>query len=180
MKPLSLNDIESELSYSYLHAVVSKAGASCKITNRHEDNRGIDAQITAWSPFANGGYLEEIDIKIQLKATTSELKIKDGCITYFLDETKRYDDLRMPNLSIPRFLVVMFLPKNEVDWLKISTDELVMKKCAYWVSLRNAPESTNTSGQTVYIPETQIFNPESLMDICSKLSRNEKIDYQPR
>jgi hypothetical protein len=50
MRPLTSNDIESELSYVYLHAVASKVGASCNITNRSLDGNGIDAAITGWAP----------------------------------------------------------------------------------------------------------------------------------
>ncbi len=53
MKPLSSNDIESELSYAYLHAVASKAGASLQSATRHQDNRGIDAMLTAWIELPN-------------------------------------------------------------------------------------------------------------------------------
>lgn len=41
MKPLTSENIESELSYAYLHAVASHAGASCEATGRHEDNCGV-------------------------------------------------------------------------------------------------------------------------------------------
>ncbi|MDD4915191.1 MAG: DUF4365 domain-containing protein [Methylococcales bacterium] len=71
MKPLSNNDIESELSYAYLHAVASKAGVGCKLGSRHDDNPGIDAELTGWGPFS--GYRQEIDIKVQLKATAKPL-----------------------------------------------------------------------------------------------------------
>ena len=47
---LPSNEIESELSYAYLHAVVSKAGMNCKIGNRQEDNYGVDAIINYYSP----------------------------------------------------------------------------------------------------------------------------------
>ncbi|CAK0768443.1 hypothetical protein CCP3SC1AL1_4480001 [Gammaproteobacteria bacterium] len=48
MNQLSSNDIESELSYAYLHAVAAKAGVGCKIGSRHDDNAGIDAVLTGW------------------------------------------------------------------------------------------------------------------------------------
>ena len=68
MRPLSANNVESELSYAYLHAVASAAGAACSVTTRHEDNSGVDAKIVGWGPFPNGGYRHEVDLKVQLKA----------------------------------------------------------------------------------------------------------------
>ena len=55
MTPLSSQNIESELSYAYLHAVASHAGASCSVGSRHEDNTGVDARLVGWGPFPNGG-----------------------------------------------------------------------------------------------------------------------------
>jgi len=42
---MTTQNIESELSYAYLHAVCSKAGLSCKYGDRHDDGAGIDAEI---------------------------------------------------------------------------------------------------------------------------------------
>jgi len=74
---LSPPNIESELSYAYLHAVASKAGMSCRDGNRHEDGAGIDALLTAWGPFPNESYLTEVSLNIQLKATVAE-PLEDG------------------------------------------------------------------------------------------------------
>ena len=42
---LSVQNIESELSYAYLHAVAAQAGVSCTQGSRHEYNHGIDARL---------------------------------------------------------------------------------------------------------------------------------------
>lgn len=177
MQPLTNCNIESELSYAYLHAVVSSAGASCQIGTRHDDNTGVDAKITGWGPFPYGGYLTEIDLKIQLKATIKTPTVHNGYFSFYLNGKARYDDLRQKTLATHRLLVVMFLPDDTNDWLTISQDELILRKCAYWVSLKGAPDTTNTSGQTVYIPIYQTFTPTSLLDIFARLSRGETLTY---
>jgi len=53
-----------------------------------------------------------------------------------------------------------------------------MRKCAYWVSLRGAEPSRNATGQTVYIPKSQRFDPDGLLDLMAQLSRNEFPHYQ--
>ena len=178
MHPLIGNDIESELSYAYLHAVASKIGAASKIGNRHEDNNGVDASITAWGPFLNGGYIQEVDLKIQLKATIGVPVDNGSHLSYFLSGLNRYNDLRSDAVAVHRILIVMFLPADANHWLTINENELILKKCAYWVSLRCAAASANGTGETIYIPKTQIFNPESLIDVCSRLSRKEVLNYQ--
>ena len=178
MKPLSPNDIESELSYAYLHAVAAKAGVGCKVGSRHDDNAGIDAELTGWGPFPNGGYREEIDIKVQLKATVKPPTDHGDFWSYPLTGIYRYDDLRTEAVSTPRLLVVLFLPPDAKDWLTLDDDALVLRKCAYWVSLRGANPSVNATAQTVYLPKNHRFDPDGLCALMARLSRNDIPRYQ--
>jgi len=178
MRPLSANDIESELSYAYLHAVAAKASVACKIGSRHDDNAGVDAELTGWGPFPAGGYREEVDIKVQLKATTRALVQRDGLISYNLQGIARYDDLRCAAISTPRILVVLFLPDNREEWLIQNDEALSLRKCAYWVSLRGAAPSSNKSAQTVYLPVKQRFDVMGLKTLMGAISRNETPTYE--
>jgi len=178
MSPLSPPNIESELSYAYLHAVASKAGMACRQAGRHEDNNGIDAGVTAWAPFDNGGYLTEVDFKVQLKATI-EVPIDNGThLFYFLRGVSRYDDLRANTVDVARILLVLFLPPDAANWLEQTEDELAMRRCGYWVSLRGAAATNNGTGATVYLPKTQIFSPIGLRQLASRLSRRDLPVYQ--
>lgn len=178
MKPLSANDIEAELSYTYLHAVAAKAGVGCKTGSRHDDNAGIDAVLTGWGPFPSGGYLEEVTLNVQLKATVKSPPAKGEHWSYSLRGIRRYDDLRNDAFSIPRILVVLFLPDNPNEWLQHTEDALTLRKCAYWVSLRGAEPSDNDKAQTVYLPKGQRFDPNGLLALMTRLSRNDIPRYQ--
>lgn len=173
MQALSSINIESELSYAYLHAVASKAGMSVVASNRHQDNNGIDAMITAWGPFINGGYLKEITINVQLKAQIT-VPVDNGThLSYFVRGVGRYNDLRTDTVAVPRILVVLFLPADELDWLHHSDAELVVRRCAYWESLRGAPPTGNGMGATVKLPKAQMFTPQGLTDLAARFSRRE-------
>ena len=173
MQALSPPNIESELSYAYLHAVASKAGMACSVGSRHEDNNGVDATLTAWSPFNNGGYLTEVDIKVQLKSTIAVPADDGTSLSYFLSGVNRYNDLRTATVDAARILVVLFLPADAQEWLNHSEGELALRKCAYWQSLRGAPATTNGSGATVYLPKVQMFTPQGLTDLATRLSRRD-------
>lgn len=173
MQALSPPNIESELSYAYLHAIASKAGMACNVGNRHEDNNGVDATLTAWGPFNNGGYLTEVDIKVQLKATIATPGDDGTNLSYFLSGVNRYNDLRTLTVDVARILVVLFLPSDAQEWLNHSEDELALRKCAYWQSLRGAPATGNGSGATVYLPKAQMFTPQALTAIVAQLSRRD-------
>jgi hypothetical protein len=177
LKPLTDNNIESELSYAYLHAVASYCGAAVSEANRHEDNAGVDAKITAWGPFENGGYIQEVDLKVQLKATIKQPTIANGQLSYQLVGIDRYNDLRAETTATPRILVVLFLPDKKEDWLKASADSLALRRCAYWVSLRGASETQNKTSVTVYLPEVQTFHPEALGQLLSQLSNRNYPTY---
>jgi hypothetical protein len=177
MRALSPVNIESELSYAYLHAVASKAGMVCREATRHEDNNGIDATLTAWAPFPDGGYLTEVDLKVQLKATV-DVPADDGKrLSYHLKGVAQYDDLRTLTQAVPRILVVLFLPKERKSWLGQSAAGLVLRKCAYWESLRGAPATTNAGGVTVKLPKAQKFTPDGLLALAGRLSHRKVPTY---
>jgi hypothetical protein len=170
MPGLTFANIESELSYAYLHAIAAKAGVACSVMDRHLDNVAVDAMLTGWGPFQGGGPLTEVNIHVQLKATIAAPVDNGNTYSYALSGISAYDHLRAKTKATPRLLVVLFLPRNNVDWLLHSEDELALRRCAYWVSLYDAPDTTNETSVTVYIPKNQIFNAEGLVDIMTRLS----------
>lgn len=178
MRPLTNTNIESELSYAYLHAVAAKAGVACKASGRHDDNAGVDAELTGWGPFPNGGYRQEVDLKVQLKATIKTPALIADSFSYSLPGINRYNDLRSDAVSTPRILVVLFLPTDIRDWLTHTEDSLMLRNCAYWVSLRGAKPSDNATAQTVYLPKNQKFDPDGLIELLGRVSKNEFPLYQ--
>jgi hypothetical protein len=90
--------------------------------NRHEDSNGIDAGITAWGPFPGGGYLQEVDLKVQLKATVLVPADDGENLSYFLKELRRYDDLGVETANIARVLVVLFMPSEAQEWLELTAE----------------------------------------------------------
>lgn len=72
---------------------------------------------------------------------------------------------------------MLFLPADNLDWLLHDEEQLVVKRCAYWVSLLDAPDVPNQHSVTVYIPKTNLFNPDGLREIMGRLSRFERLTY---
>lgn len=77
----------------------------------------------------------------------------------------------------------MLLPEEEMydSWLELSPEQLVVKKCMYWTTLRNAPalaEERKTT--TVHFPKKNLFSPEGLRnDILKPLSEGKDLNYEP-
>lgn len=99
-------------------------------------------------------------------------------LSYFLSGTQQYDNLRRVTHASPRILAVLFLPPKAKDWLTHSQEQLVLRKCAYWVSLRGPPPTDNHAGVTVRIPKNQVFDGAGLMQLMASISRQEIPAYR--
>jgi Domain of unknown function (DUF4365) len=120
---------------------------------------GVDLTIQAAGP-------RRPRIDIQLKATINLGEAKDGVFQFPL-KRRNYDLLRELTVT-PRILVVVDLPKLESDWLSVTSDQLVMRRCAYWLSLAGASESNNNTSITVSIPVAKRFDIEGLQALMEQ------------
>jgi hypothetical protein len=173
---LTPQNIESELSYAYLHAVASRAGFECTVAGRHSDGAGIDAVLRVRERFGDNSFLTNFTIDIQLKATVADPPLRNGRYSFPLD-VEHYDKLRSTSHAAALILVVLFLPADAEDWLAHSEDQLIAKRCAYWVSLRGAPPSTNTASQTIYIPKGNSLSVAALRSLAARVSLGEIPGY---
>jgi Domain of unknown function (DUF4365) len=173
---LTQQQIESELSYAYLHAVASRAGFECVVTGRHSDGAGVDAVLRVKERLAPESRLTHFTIDIQLKATIAEPVLQDGRYSHSL-EIDHYEKLRDEGCGNPLILAVLFLPRSPEEWLAHSEDHLIARRCTYWVSLRGAPPSANSATQTVYIPKENCLSVEGLRGLATRISRGEALAY---
>lgn len=173
--PLTFNNIESELSYAVLHAVAARAGYPCEVRNRHLDDMGIDASVTAKQQFPHPTVFTEVTIDFQLKATSQCLPDANDQFSYSLRKP-HYDKLRTTTIAAPRFLALLILPQDESQWLSLSPEQLVCRNCLYWQSLRNAPDIEGAS-KTIYVPKNQVLDPAALERLAGMCARLEYINY---
>jgi hypothetical protein len=176
---LTEQNIEAELSYAYLHAVASWAGFSCEWRNRHLDAACIDATVTEdGRRLAENSRLTHVTLDVQLKATFRDLTENEAHISYALD-ISTYDRLRTKTIAAPRLLVVLRLPAERNEWLSVTAQQLVARRCAYWRSLRGAPAVAGQASKTIHIPRANVLTPQALTDIMTRFSRQEVIPYEP-
>lgn len=173
---LSQQDIESELSYAYLHAIASRAGFECSLTGRYSDRAGIDAVLRVKERFGPESVLTSFTIEIQLKATIHERALTGGSYSFPL-RIEHYDKLRDEGHATPLLLVVLFLPERPAEWLVHTEERLIAHRCAYWTSLRGAPPSENAVEQTVYIPKANCLSVEGLRALAERISQGEVLTY---
>jgi Domain of unknown function (DUF4365) len=173
---LNMNEMEAELSYAYLHAVASRAGFACEIAGRQSDRAGIDARVHVKERLAPNAVLTDFPIEIQLKATSRIAALQKEHYSYWL-KSDHYEKLRNPGIWNLRLLVVLFLPEDQSRWLTHNEDGMVTRRCAYWVSLRGAGVSDNSTGQTVYVPKANRFSSDGLRALATRFACQEAFEY---
>ena len=112
-------------------------------------------------------------IELQLKCTSGNV-VRGERLVYPLPR-KNYDDLRATDLLVPRLLIVVLVPEAEDEWLRHSTDELSLRRCGYWVSLRGASETKNTSTVTVELPLANVWDVPGLRRLMERAARKEPL-----
>jgi hypothetical protein len=60
------------------------------------------------------------------------------------------------------------LSRDEKDWINVSAEQLILRKAAYWVSLRGSPESDNKESVTVTIPASNVFDVDGLQRLMEQ------------
>ena len=166
---LTENKIKEEINLAYVVAVAAAKGFSTEITR--VDNDSVDATVCCNGYLIQGeSTLYSPSIKLQLKATSHAHIIEDSI--HFPLPIKNYNDLRAKTAT-PRLLVVLCLPEHSDEWVTHSTEELILKKCAYYLNLYGFPESENETSVTVKIPLDNVFSPDSLYDLMLKTSKED-------
>lgn len=124
---MDLNTQKEMFSYAYIQAVASVAGYSVCPKPRPMDNAGIDLTIEA--PGEVGEVLFP-KIDVQVKCTADENIRNKACVKFPLP-VRNYEILINPKAIDPLILIVILVPKDLNDWLKISEEDILMKKCGY-------------------------------------------------
>jgi hypothetical protein len=176
VKKVELDTIQQNLSYSYLHAVVSRAGGGCVEATKTVDDMGIDVLAEFNVPSSSKKVkFTSISLRVQLKSTRRELKPLSGKVSFSLP-VAQYEKYRQP--STTELLFVLFsLPEDPKEWLSLTPDEMILRKCAYWTGLVGAPSASGQS-TTIHIPANNLFTVEQLQqNILKPLSEGMRLHY---
>lgn len=163
---ITINHQKESLSRSLIQAIAGRCGMICSY---REFDYGIDVKVCdvivrtdrAGSAHETRRYVESgFDIAIQAKSTT-QFTIEDDAIVYDL-EAKNYNDLRDTDVGTPRILVLLLLPSDEGQWLNLTEDQIILRRCAYWYSVLGSPETNNNSTVRIRIPRANLFTVDAL------------------
>lgn len=151
-----------QFSRAYVHALAATVGYGC--TRPEVDDDSIDMIVSATG---GSGTRRSPRLELQLKSHAMDLPTGPS-ISYPL-KVKNYNELRVATF-VPRILVLVVVPRNIDEWTKHSEEQLVLRRCGYWLSLHGMEETTNASSVTVTVPRTQVFNVEALRGMMERIS----------
>jgi len=157
---------KEEVSKSYLNALCATKGIAMEIKTHDDDGLDIVLQKVIISKTNSARF--NAMISVQLKSTSSDYTEHDDHYTYPLKK-KNYDDLRVP-ATVKPYLFLLILPDDERDWVTHSIEQLVIKKCMFWLDLKGLPKSDNATKVTVHIPKTNIVTSEKLDEILRNIA----------
>jgi hypothetical protein len=155
-------DIMEEISKSYLELLANRQG----YFNFNGRDYGTDLLIRkAHFHAVRKRYLttgRAIDFQVK-SVLEKNITYAPSTINFYL-EVKNFDDLvdrkREKGALIPLILIVFILPDSEDEWVTVTPEKLIVKKCAYWFKLdvENPEYSENKTKVVVRIPKVNIVD----------------------
>jgi len=67
------------------------------------------------------------------------------------------------------------MPDDPNEWLRLDSNELVLRRCMYWHSLAKEIDSGNTTNTTVYIPRSNVLDVNELQRLMAAAAREEAL-----
>lgn len=167
---LTKNHRQEALTRAYIQAIAARAGMSCSF---REMDYGID--VTVYEIGQRGKRFCETGFRIDFQAkSTGATALTDANVLYDL-EIKNYDDLRAAPPLSPRLLVVLILPEDERQWTEQTEEHLLVRRAAYWLSLRGCGPVTNTKRVRVALPRQNLFTIEALRELMQRVRRGDAL-----
>lgn len=163
---MDLNMQKEPFSRAYVQAVAACCGFAWSEPSVDDDSVDMTLHQTGGE-----GSIRSPRLELQLKCKAATMPTNDPFS--FSLKIKNYDDLRDPNVLVPRILVVVLVPDELEEWLSHSEGELAVRRCGYWVSLRGLPPSENQSSQTVPIPRAQQFTVDGLRGMMERIGQGD-------
>jgi hypothetical protein len=157
---LSVSAAQEQFSKAFILAMASLAG--CSVAEPKPDDDSIDWTLSC----RLAPRRPKLDLQVK---STNDGTGTEAAIHYPL-KRKNYDELILADLLTPRLLVLVVVPPDPLAWLTASPEALVLRHCAYWVSLRGLPATDNETSVTVQVPRANLFDVSALIGLMQMLN----------
>lgn len=157
-------DLQAQFSVAYVQAVASVAGFFVQHADRGFDKDGIDLTVLRRGAL---GFATSTRLDLQIKSHSGDAQ---GDPWPYDLEVKAYGDLIRPDYQVPRILVVVRVPADAGEWISHGEDQLVLRRCGYWLSLRGAASTPNTRTIRVQIPRANVLDAPALSSLMRQVA----------
>jgi len=160
------SDRKELFSHAYVIAVAAAAGYAVYPAPRVVDNDGVDLTIAG---VGLQGTMRSVRLDVQVKSTSSNI-VAARSVNYPLD-VRNHEQLSWAgDIGTPRILIVVTVPADVSDWTRHSEEELCLKRCGYWLSLRGDAPTANKATITVTIPRANAFTLRALETLMQRVA----------
>jgi hypothetical protein len=149
-----------------VQAVAARCGMSFSTPN---PDYGTDLTLNEIEPRGRQRYESGFKVDVQAKSTT-QARVGPTHVLFDL-EVRAYEHLRDPRAWNPRILVVLVLPEEEAEWTSQTEAELVLRRCAYWLSLKDRAPARRRKTVRVRVPRANVFSAEALRALVAGFKR---------
>lgn len=160
---LPTNQLMEALSRAYVRTIAARAGVICDDVLQ---DYGVDLFIREFAPVGKRYLDVGRQIDLQLKSTT-RAALNDKSVLYDLD-VPAYNLLRQLS-PVPRLLILVVLPEDPLLYLEQSEEQLLLRGCAYWLSLRGAQATDNERTIRLPVPRTNLFSVAGIEQMLVRL-----------
>ena len=160
---------QEALCRAYVLAVAAQAGL---IWSKPTEDYGIDLSLRSVALENNRWRDAGAQLDLQLKSTTRAI-VTETEVVYDL-EVDAYNDLRRVDRPCPRVLILLVMPTEEALWLNQTPEQLTLRYCAYWMSLRGQPLTTATRTIRIRIPRANLVSVEALTQLLQGVAERKE------
>ncbi|ASQ96491.1 MULTISPECIES: DUF4365 domain-containing protein [Streptomyces] len=161
-----------QLQEGYMQSIAATAG--CLFIKQERDMYGMDAMLVRPSSDPLG---EETSFYVQLKSTTQiSPRASAASFSYRFEQRSYMERLARPRKGIKSLLVVMAVPKGQLDWTSAQHSHLEVRQACYWASLEGSEIPEGVEKPYARISTVNLFNAEALSAIMTKIERGEPLN----
>jgi len=160
------------LGIAYVQAIAAMAGCNMTIHSIHDYK--VDGSFHKVVKIRNLIEQTGHTLEFQLKSSY-DYKITGGFVKFDL-EVKNYNHLvrRSNDPNGTRAILILFcMPKNLVDWVNLTPEQMIMRHCCYYHQLKGQ-ETENDYTQVVNIPQNQLLTDITLRSLLDIVGRGER------
>jgi hypothetical protein len=154
---------KEQFNKAYVRAIAAQAGLNPSELDVDDDS--VDLELTGRG---FKGPVRNPKVQFQLKCTSRDLVT--GEVIRFPLSRKNYDDLRGNDVICPRYLAVLLVSDEPAHWVQHHQDHMSMHNACFYVSLRDLPDTANSTTVTIDVPLNQRLTTEALTHLMTLAS----------